>query len=106
MPELEFASLDLGELNFALECRSGCRTFRLLGTVLGCPELVCTLHPPLGPELLLLPLGRGGALASEGGPCTMQDTPNSYLEVERRDFFDWADGGVAWAGERGERKCK
>ena len=30
----------------------------------------------------------------------MQDTPNSYLEVERRDFFDWADGGVAWAGER------
>ena len=81
----ERASEPLGLLPVCYFSQPGlARGFRLLGADLGC--LAC-IHcaPPPRPGSFLLQGGR--TLASEGGLYIMQDTPNSYLEVERRESF-------------------
>ena len=58
------------------------RVFRLLGADLGCPACVHSAAPS---EAVVRPPSRRQDPGLGGGLCVMQDTPNSYLEVERRD---------------------
>ena len=72
--------------------------FRLLGAVLG--HLHFKKLAPLGTGSLPFLFGRGRALSSEGLLFIMQDTPKSYLEVERRFFLlgrEWV-----WLGQEGD----
>ena len=51
----------------------------------GCGFQVCCITQARPCEVGALPLGRSSGLA--GALCIMQDTRNSYLEVERRSFL-------------------
>ena len=92
------ASSPINSLAFCSIMQPGVgRGFRLLGADLGCPICVCSTAPS---EAAVLPPSWRQDPGLGGGPCIMQDTPNSYLEVERRDPLPGICKGVAWAGER------
>ena len=91
------ASSPINSLAFCSIMQPGVgRGFRLLGADLGCPICVCSTAPS---EAAVLPPSWRQDLGLGGGPCIMQDTPNSHLAVERRDPLRGICKGVAWAGD-------
>ena len=95
----DLSTLELfGVLAFSVFTHPGkSRAFRLLGANLGCPACFhCATPSGAG----VLPPYRRQDPGLGGGLRIMQDTPNSYLEVERRDFFL----GILGSG-LGRREC-